>query len=65
VHSIASLGQAAARHQLSIERLEERVVDASLEPLYDAHDALAAFARIKGVPLILGLHLKKQGLPGS
>lgn len=63
VHSVASLGQAATRHGLSLERLEERVVEDSLKPHYEAQDALAAFARIQGLPLILGLHLKKQGLP--
>ena len=65
VHSMASLVQAAAQHRLSIERLEERVVEASLKPLYEAHNARAAFARMEGVPLILGLHLKQEGPPGS
>jgi hypothetical protein len=42
-------------------RQEERIVDEEVRVYYEAQNALPVYYRFQGIPIIYGLHLKKQG----
>jgi ubiquinone/menaquinone biosynthesis C-methylase UbiE len=60
-YSIASLLAAAARHRLAVVEYIERPIDDSMRRCYAMHDMLPTFERMKGVPLLYGLYLRKEG----
>jgi hypothetical protein len=60
VHPLASVLTTAEHLGLDVVRLDERCVDDSLKPFYEAQGALAAFDRARGHPMMYGLHLRKR-----
>jgi ubiquinone/menaquinone biosynthesis C-methylase UbiE len=63
VHTLAAIAAAAARCRLQVVTLEEEAIDDSAKRYYDAKSSGSLFARMKGIPVIYGVHLKKR--PGS
>ncbi|MGA7122095.1 MAG: class I SAM-dependent methyltransferase [Polyangiaceae bacterium] len=62
VHSIPSLRSAAAQNRLELLHFEETLVDDSMQRYYERQNMLPVFARMKGVPLLYGMHLRKLEL---
>jgi ubiquinone/menaquinone biosynthesis C-methylase UbiE len=60
-YTMASLVAAATRHGIAVVESIERTVDESLRQDYEARGMLPVFERMKGVPLLYGLHLRKRG----
>jgi ubiquinone/menaquinone biosynthesis C-methylase UbiE len=58
-HPVASLEAAAARHALEVLALEEARLDETERPYYEKRGMLRVFERMKDVPLLYGLHLRK------
>jgi len=59
VHSIPFLKGAAAHNRLELLHFEETLVDGSMERYYGRQNMLPVFERMKGVPLLYGMHLRK------
>lgn len=60
VHPLDSLKVSAGRSGFSLLRLVEKVVEPSMRRYYEAGGASAAFDRMNGTPLLLGLHLRRM-----
>ena len=60
VHSIEMLRSIAGQLDLSVLRLEEKVIDETSKPYYEKQNALDVFEKWKGVPIIYGMCLKKR-----
>jgi ubiquinone/menaquinone biosynthesis C-methylase UbiE len=58
VHSVASLRRAAARRRLEILAFEEAILDDSMKPYYERACMPAVFERMKGMPLLYGVHFR-------
>ena len=56
---MASLIAAAADAGLVLRAREERIVDASVRDRFAAGGALSSYERLKGLPLVYGLHFRK------
>jgi len=63
VRSLTVLKTAIARSGLKLVSLEEKVVDESMRDHYERANMRDLFDRIKGVPIVYGMHLRKLG-PG-
>ncbi len=61
IHSLEKLKKIIHKYGLQIIRMEERKVDEEVKSYYDAQNALPVYYRFQGIPIIYGLHLKKQG----
>jgi ubiquinone/menaquinone biosynthesis C-methylase UbiE len=60
VHAIASLEACAARHGLETIEFQERMVDESVEPIYERASAIDLYRRTRGTPLMYGIHFRKR-----
>lgn len=60
IHSIDSILQLAKQLNLSVIRMEERKIDERVKPFYEKQNALTVYEKFKGLPIIYGIHLKKQ-----
>jgi ubiquinone/menaquinone biosynthesis C-methylase UbiE len=61
LHPVAAILAAFERCGLRPTAMVERVVDERARPIYERADALAVWERARGIPLIIGLHLR--GMP--
>jgi ubiquinone/menaquinone biosynthesis C-methylase UbiE len=61
-YTMDSLLAAAAQNGLVVVESVERAVDESMRQDYDAFGMLPVFEKMKGVPLLYGLHLRKPAL---
>jgi ubiquinone/menaquinone biosynthesis C-methylase UbiE len=57
---LAAIQDAAAQAGLETVRFEQRVIDEAVQPYFDGKGASPMFARLKGLPLIYGWHLRKR-----
>lgn len=60
LYSIEQVEKIAKQLGLSIVRISERTIDASVRSFYEKQDALPLYEKFKGVPIIYGIHLKKE-----
>jgi ubiquinone/menaquinone biosynthesis C-methylase UbiE len=60
VHPLDSLKLSARRSGFSLLKLMEKVVEPSMRRYYEAGGASAAFDRMNGTPLLVGLHLRRS-----
>jgi ubiquinone/menaquinone biosynthesis C-methylase UbiE len=60
-YTLAALVAGAARLGLLLVEAVERVVDESMRQDYEARGMVPVFERMRGVPLLYGLHLRKLG----
>jgi ubiquinone/menaquinone biosynthesis C-methylase UbiE len=60
VHLLDKVKRLFAQHQLTVVRQIEKEVDEEVRGYYESQDALPVYNRFKGLPIIYGLHLKKQ-----
>jgi ubiquinone/menaquinone biosynthesis C-methylase UbiE len=61
IHSLEKLKKIFHKYGLYIVRKEERIVDEEVKFYYESQNALPVYNRFQGIPIIYGLHLKKQG----
>lgn len=61
VHPVNSLRAMAKQLHLEEMKFMERQIDESVENYYQQQGALEVYRKYKGVPLIYGIHLKKNG----
>jgi ubiquinone/menaquinone biosynthesis C-methylase UbiE len=60
IHTIDDIIALAGQLHWEVIRLEEARVDDTMRSWYEAQNALAVFEKFNGLPIIYGLHLKKQ-----
>jgi ubiquinone/menaquinone biosynthesis C-methylase UbiE len=58
--NLASIEAAAAKCGLETVRFEQRLIDEEVRPYFEGKGATPMFVRLKGLPLIYGLHLRKR-----
>ena len=61
IHPLEKVKKIFRKHGFHLIRQEERIVDEEVRPYYEAQNALPVYYRFQGIPIIYGLHLKKQG----
>jgi ubiquinone/menaquinone biosynthesis C-methylase UbiE len=61
IHPLEKVKKIFRKHGFQVIRQEERIVDEEVRPYYEAQNALPVYYRFQGIPIIYGLHLKKQG----
>jgi ubiquinone/menaquinone biosynthesis C-methylase UbiE len=59
VHPVASIKAAASAHGLELLGLEEVVIDESMKGHYASKNMLPVFERLRGVPILYGVRLRK------
>ena len=59
IHSVESVSLLAKQLGLTVMRITERKIDASVKSWYEKKQALSVYEKFKGVPIIYGIHLKK------
>ena len=60
VHPLEEVIRIFNQQDLVVIRKEERVVNEEVRPYYESQNALQVYYRFRGIPIIYGLHLKKQ-----
>jgi ubiquinone/menaquinone biosynthesis C-methylase UbiE len=60
IHPLHQVKNIFARHGLKVIEQSEKWIDETVRPYYEAQNALAVYERFMGLPVIYGLHLKKQ-----
>jgi ubiquinone/menaquinone biosynthesis C-methylase UbiE len=60
IHSIEKIKKTFYEAGFTLIREEEKTVNEDVKSYYDAKNALAVYERFKGLPVIYGLHLRKQ-----
>lgn len=60
VHPLVAIEAVAERHGLELKRLEETVVDDSMKHRFVSRSMQQVFDRMKGTPLIFGIHLRRR-----
>ena len=60
IHPIHTLLGMAEQLNWKLNRLTEIKIDDSMKPWYEKENALRIFEKFKGIPVIYGLHLKKN-----
>jgi len=60
VHPVKKLKNLFRKYGFTIVKHEERTVDETVKPYYEAQNALPVYERFKGMPVIYGFHLKKE-----
>ncbi|HEY4935103.1 MAG TPA: methyltransferase domain-containing protein [Puia sp.] len=60
IHPLEKVKNTFARNGLVVIQQEERKVNEEVRPYYDNQNALSIYNRFLGIPIIYGLHLKKQ-----
>ncbi|HEV3225035.1 MAG TPA: methyltransferase domain-containing protein [Puia sp.] len=61
IHPLEKVKKIFRKHGFHLIRQEERIVDEEVRVYYEAQNALPVYYRFQGIPIIYGLHLKKQG----
>jgi ubiquinone/menaquinone biosynthesis C-methylase UbiE len=59
-HPLEKVKKILHKHGLHVIRQVERIVDEEVRPYYEAQNAFPVYCRFQGIPIIYGLHLKKQ-----
>ena len=65
VHPLPALEAALGRSGFELLEREERVIDEPLRQHYDRAGKGAVFERMRGTPLLYGMHLRRRGAQGS
>ena len=60
VHSLDTIKSILFENGYTVQRQEERYIDDSVKEYYAKQNALPVFEKFKGMPVIYGLHLKKN-----
>ncbi|MEP6747762.1 MAG: class I SAM-dependent methyltransferase [Bacteroidota bacterium] len=60
VHSLPKVKKAFAKHGFAVIKQEEKYVNEEVKHYYAAQNALHVYERYKNMPVIYGLHLKKE-----
>jgi ubiquinone/menaquinone biosynthesis C-methylase UbiE len=60
LHPVAEVEAALARSGFQVLAREERVIDESVRPHYERAGKGVVFQRLRGTPLLYGMHLRKQ-----
>jgi ubiquinone/menaquinone biosynthesis C-methylase UbiE len=60
VHSLEKVKKIFSKYGLTVIGQEERKVNEEVRSYYEEQNALRVYDRFKGMPIIYGLHLKKQ-----
>ncbi|MES2006098.1 MAG: class I SAM-dependent methyltransferase [Bacteroidota bacterium] len=60
VHSLEKLMAIVKQLDLTVVRIADRKVDASVKNWYQKQGALAVYEKFEGTPIIYGIHLKKK-----
>ena len=60
VHPLEKVKGIFQQHELIVIQEEERKVNEKVKPYYETQNALPVYERYKDMPIIYGLHLKKQ-----
>jgi ubiquinone/menaquinone biosynthesis C-methylase UbiE len=60
VHPLEKVKMLFQQNELTVVQEEERKVNEKVKPYYEAQNALPVYERYKNMPIIYGLHLKKQ-----
>jgi ubiquinone/menaquinone biosynthesis C-methylase UbiE len=61
VHPVEKIKAIARQLGLMELRFSEKEIDESVKHYYEQQNAIAVYERFKGVPVIYGIHLKKEG----
>jgi ubiquinone/menaquinone biosynthesis C-methylase UbiE len=60
IHPLDKVGGIFNHYGLTVVKQVEKSVNEEVRPYYEAQNALSVYDRFKGMPIIYGLHLKKQ-----
>ncbi|HCN82247.1 MAG TPA: hypothetical protein DIT07_01315 [Sphingobacteriaceae bacterium] len=60
VHSVDKLIQKFAQEGFVLISKEEKIIDESVKHIYEKHNALPVYEKFKGVPIIYGLHIRRD-----
>jgi ubiquinone/menaquinone biosynthesis C-methylase UbiE len=60
VHPLDKVIRIFSQYDLTVVKQVEKSVNEEVKPYYEAQNALPVYERFKGMPIIYGLHLKKQ-----
>jgi ubiquinone/menaquinone biosynthesis C-methylase UbiE len=60
IHPLEKVKKIFNKYGLAVIKEVERKVNEEVRPYYEAQNALPVYDRFKGMPIIYGLHLKKQ-----
>jgi ubiquinone/menaquinone biosynthesis C-methylase UbiE len=60
IHSIPKIRKTFNEAGFMVIREEEKMLNEEMRSYYEAKNALAVYERFKGIPVIYGLHLRKQ-----
>jgi len=60
VHPLKKVKNIFNKYGFTVIKQEEKYVDDCVRPYYEAQNALPVYDRFKGMPIIYGLHLKKE-----
>lgn len=60
IHPVEEVKNILAKHGFLIHRETEKYIDEDVKPWYQSQNALHVYERFKGMPVIYGIHLKKQ-----
>jgi len=63
VHPIKKLLRIFSKHGFLLVRHLEKRVDESVKSYYESQNAVSVYERFKGMPVIYGLHLKRENAP--
>lgn len=63
VHPLEDILKTFDSHGLNFMRLEEKFINEEVRPYYENQHAINVYDRFRGMPIIFGLHLKKQYAP--
>jgi ubiquinone/menaquinone biosynthesis C-methylase UbiE len=64
IHSLEEVKNIFNKYGFAIIMQEEKYINQEVRPYYEAQNALHVYDRFKGMPVIYGLHLKKQHVAG-
>ena len=62
VHPLEKLKKISLQYGLIVVKQLEKEVNEEVRPYYESQNALQVYNRFKGMPIIYGLHLKKQSV---
>jgi ubiquinone/menaquinone biosynthesis C-methylase UbiE len=60
VHTVKKVKKSFAKQGFTVVKEEEKFIDEDVKHYYEAQNALPVYERFKGMPVIYGLHLKKE-----
>lgn len=63
VHPLKKVKNIFSKYGFTVIKQEEKYVDDTVKHYYQAQNAIPVYDRFKGMPIIYGLHLKKEDAP--